>query len=197
MTVTIRSTPLTLWPTLWLIPSNVHCDWYNVVYTVAVTLIYTIMHSHLHCDCFAVVYTVTVFLWSTLWLLCGGLHCDCYAVVYTVTVMRWSTLWLLCGGLHCDCYTVVYTVTVIRWSTLWLLYGGILLLRSHLYLWGSPFLARFLCMWPFLNPTIKVVPFHLCGWCMLGAFFFPAFTRLGYECQNLWSLCNVMHVCRD
>ena len=32
-----------------------------------------------------------------------------------------------------------------------------LLLRSQLFLWVSPFLVRFLCMWPFLNPTIEVV----------------------------------------
>ena len=33
------------------------------------------------------------------------------------------------------------------------------------------FWARFLHMWPFFNPTIKVVTFRLCGWCVLGMFF--------------------------
>ena len=32
-----------------------------------------------------------------------------------------------------------------------------------LYLWGSPFWVRFLCMWPLFNPTIKVVTFRLRG----------------------------------
>ena len=30
------------------------------------------------------------------------------------------------------------------------------------------FWVTFLCMWPFFNPTIKVVTFHLRGWCVLG-----------------------------
>ena len=33
----------------------------------------------------------------------------------------------------------------------------------QLYLWGSPFWVRFLHVWPFFNPAIKVVTFHLCG----------------------------------
>ena len=41
----------------------------------------------------------------------------------------------------------------------------------RLYLWGSPFRLRFLCMGPFFNPTIEVVTFRLRGWwCMLGVF---------------------------
>ena len=56
----------------------------------------------------------------------------------------------------------------------------LLLLRSRLYLWGSPFWGereggwgrrRFFHMWLFFNPIIKVVTFHLRGWCMLGVFF--------------------------
>ena len=31
--------------------------------------------------------------------------------------------------------------------------------------------VRFLCMWPFFNPTIRVVTFRLRGWCVLGVFF--------------------------
>ena len=48
----------------------------------------------------------------------------------------------------------------------------LLFLRSQLYLWGSPFLVSFLCIWPFFffNPTIKVVAFRLHLWCMLGMF---------------------------
>ena len=32
----------------------------------------------------------------------------------------------------------------------------------------------------FFNPTIKVVTFHLHGWCMLGVFLLLAFTHLGH-----------------
>ena len=74
----------------------------------------------------------------------------------------------------------------------------LLLLRSQLYLWGSPFLVRFLRMWPFFfNPTIEVITFRLCGWCMLGVFLLPIFTRLWHECHDLLSLCDGMYVCTD
>ena len=46
----------------------------------------------------------------------------------------------------------------------------------------------------FFNPTIEVVTFHLRGWCMLGAFLLPAFTRLGHDCQDIWRPCDGMHV---
>ena len=49
----------------------------------------------------------------------------------------------------------------------------------------------------FFNPTIKVVTFRLCGWCVLGVFLLLAFTRLGHERQDLLSLCDEMHVCTD
>ena len=47
------------------------------------------------------------------------------------------------------------------------------------------------------NPNIEVATLHLCGWCMLGVFLLPAFTRLGHACQDLLSLCDGMHVCSD
>ena len=59
------------------------------------------------------------------------------------------------------------------------------------------FWVRFLRMWPFLNRTIKVVTFRLRGWCVLGVFLLPAFTRLGHERQDLLSPCDEMHVCTD
>ena len=55
----------------------------------------------------------------------------------------------------------------------------------------------FLRMWPFFNPTIKVVTFRLRGWCVLGVFLLLAFTRLGHERQDLLSPCDEMHVCTD
>ena len=47
----------------------------------------------------------------------------------------------------------------------------------------------------FLNPTIEVVTFHLCGWCMLDVFLLPAFTCLGHECQDLLTLCDGWNAC--
>ena len=58
------------------------------------------------------------------------------------------------------------------------------------------FWVRFLRMWLFFNPTIKVVTFRLRGWCVLGVFLLPAFTRLGHERQDLLSPCDEMHVCK-
>ena len=49
----------------------------------------------------------------------------------------------------------------------------------------------------FFNPTIKVVTFRLRGWCVLGVFLLPAFTRLGHERQDLLSPYDEMHVCTD
>ena len=49
----------------------------------------------------------------------------------------------------------------------------------------------------FKNPTNEVVTFHLRGWCLLGVFLLPAFTRLGHECHDLLSLRDGMHVCTD
>ena len=57
----------------------------------------------------------------------------------------------------------------------------------QIYLWGSPFLVRFLLMWPFFNPSIEVVTCRLRGWYMLGAFLLPAFICLARECQDLLS----------
>ena len=59
------------------------------------------------------------------------------------------------------------------------------------------FWVRFLRMWQLFNPTIQVVTFRLRGWCVLGVFLLPAFTRLGHERQDLLSPCDEMHVCTD
>ena len=77
---------------------------------------------------------------------------------------------------------------------------GLLLLCSQLELWHLPFLIKkFLnvTIFLFFNPTIEVpvVTFSLRGWCMLGVFLLPVFTRLGHEHQDLFSLCSV--VCTD
>ena len=63
-----------------------------------------------------------------------------------------------------------------------------LLLHSQLYLWDSPFLVRFLCMWPCFNPAKEEVTFCPCGWSMLGVFLIPAFTHLGHE-SVWWNAC--------
>ena len=75
--------------------------------------------------------------------------------------------------------------------------GLLLLLRSQLDLWGSPFLVKFLHTWPFYNPTRGAVTFCLCGWCMLGVSLLSAFTHLGHKCQDLLSPCDGIHVCTD
>ena len=77
---------------------------------------------------------------------------------------------------------------------------SLLLLRSDFpsYICGVHHLwVRFLRMWPFFNPTIKVVTFRLRGRCVLGVYLLPAFTHLGHECQDLLSPCDEMHVCTD
>ena len=43
----------------------------------------------------------------------------------------------------------------------------------------------------------EVATFRLRGWCMLGVFLLLVFSRLGQECQDLWSPCDGMHVCYD
>ena len=69
----------------------------------------------------------------------------------------------------------------------------------QLHLWGSPLLGEIFAYVTvfFKNPTIKVVTFRLRGWCVLGVFLLPAFTRLGHERQDLLSPCDEMHVCTD
>ena len=52
-------------------------------------------------------------------------------------------------------------------------------------------------LWPFSNPTIDVVTLRLHGWCMLGVFLLPAFTRLGHERQDLLSPCDGMCMYTD
>ena len=64
-------------------------------------------------------------------------------------------------------------------------------LSPAVYLGFTIFGWYFLRIWPFFNPTIKVVTFRLRGWCMLGVFLLLTFTRLGHECQDLLSLCGL------
>ena len=52
------------------------------------------------------------------------------------------------------------------------------------------FWVRFLRMWPFFNPTIKVVTFRLRGWCVLGVFFVagihPSRTWTSGSFESVW-----------
>ena len=60
----------------------------------------------------------------------------------------------------------------------------------QLYLWGSLFLGEIFAYAFFFNPTIKVVTFCLRGWCVLGVFLLPAFTRVEHEHQSMqWNAC--------
>ena len=60
-------------------------------------------------------------------------------------------------------------------------------------IWGEIFCVRD----RLFNPTIEVVAFRLRGWCMLGVFLLPAFTRLGHERQDFLSPRDGMHMCTD
>ena len=62
---------------------------------------------------------------------------------------------------------------------------------------GRVYLFVVVVLFCFFTPTIEVVTFRLCGWCMLGVFLLPAFTRLGNECQELLGPCDGMHVYTD
>ena len=69
-------------------------------------------------------------------------------------------------------------------------------LRSPAISLGFTTFGRDFCVCDhFFNPTIKVVTFRLHGWCVLGVFLLPAFTRLGHERQDLLSPYDGMHVC--
>ena len=70
---------------------------------------------------------------------------------------------------------------------------------SVVHHFGSDFCVcdRFLFVCLFFNPTVEIVTFRLCGRCMLSVLLLPAFTRLGHESQELWSLCDGVRVCTD
>ena len=77
----------------------------------------------------------------------------------------------------------------------------LLLLRSQLYLWGSPFLCKIFAYVTvfllniFFNATIEVVAFRLRGWWMLGVFLLLALTHPWYERQDLLSPCAWWNAC--
>ena len=59
----------------------------------------------------------------------------------------------------------------------------------QLYLWGSPYWVRFLHTWPFFHPTIEVITFSLCRWCMLGVYvasFHPSKTWMSGSFKSVW-----------
>ena len=72
-----------------------------------------------------------------------------------------------------------------------------LLLRSPAISLGVTILGEICACVTVSNPTIEAVTFRLRGWGVPGVFFSPAFTRLGHECQDLWSPWDGMHVCTD
>ena len=77
--------------------------------------------------------------------------------------------------------------------------GILLLLRSPAITLGFTMLGEIFAYVTifFFHPTMEVVTFRLCGWCMLGVFLLPAFTCLGHEYQDLLSPCDGIHVCTD
>ena len=104
----------------------------------------------------------------------------------------WSTLAVvfLCGTLVCNFITHFAPKRLFFFLFFFFAFPSYISGVHH-------FWVRFLRMWPFFNPTIKVVTFRLRGWCVLGVFLLPAFTCLGHERQDLLSPCDEMHVCTD
>ena len=100
--------------------------------------------------------------WVTLWLqvplsVCKHKHILHFAISMGDTVADSSSF-----SLQTQAYTHTTLSTVFMCCCNGLTYF-LLLLHSQLYLWGSPFWARLLHMWPFFNPTIEVVTFRLHG----------------------------------
>ena len=87
--------------------------------------------------------------------------------------------------------------SLVNWLLLPLLLLLFLLLHSPAIAVGFTILGEIFAHVTVFNPSIEVVPFRLCGWCMLGVFLLPAFTCLGHDCQDLFSPCDGMHVCLD
>ena len=73
----------------------------------------------------------------------------------------------------------------------------LLLLRAPAISLGFAMLGEIFVHVTIFNPTTEAVIFILHGWCMLGVFWLPAFTHPEYECQDLLSPCDGMHVCTD
>ena len=209
---------------VWYILSPTQLVWNGVVYTLTYTagVEWCGIYSHLHSWCGMVWYIrwPTQLVWNgvvyTLTYTAGVEWCGIYSHLHSWCGMVWYilsptqlvwngvvyTLTYTAGVEWCGIYSHLHSWCGMVWYRAWrveqLLMASLhllLLLRSQLYLWDSPVLVRFLRMWPFCNPTREVVTFRLCGWCMLGVFLLPAFTRLGHECQDLLSRCDGMHVC--
>ena len=130
---------------------------------------------------------------GTHWSLCWVSWCDC---VWVWVGMSFFSFFFFCfcfclGWLFFTCTTGICTRVHVQLSIVFFF------CVPQLYLWGSPFWVRFLWVWRFLNPTIEVVIFRLCGWCMMGVFLLLTFTRLGHECQDLLSPWDGLHVCTD
>ena len=85
---------------------------------------------------------------------------------------------------------ICITVSLFGWSQVILFFFFFFFVFPSYISGVHRFWVRFLRMWPFFNPTIKVVTFCLHGWCVLRVFLLPAFTRLGHERQDLLSPCD-------
>ena len=137
-------------------------------------------------------------------VVCVVFGCVCGCVVVSVrcvcvVVCVWLCL-LFCVVVVCVCGCVVcvYLFSVTIHVFLCFIMCPSLSSSHPSYISGvHHFWVRFLRMWPFFNPTFKVVTFCLRRWCVLGVFLLPAFTRLGHEHQDLLSPWDEMHVCTD
>ena len=124
--------------------------------------------------------------------------------VYTPSIIVWNDASSSCTNMLCAVGQRKVTWNIIPSTHLWWTQVGTYkaILGWHiifffcvpqLYLWGSPFLVRCLRMWLLFNPTIKVVTFHLRGWCILGVFLLPAFTTRTWTSGSFesvrWNAC--------
>ena len=74
--------------------------------------------------------------------------------------------------------------------------SSLLLLCSPAIVWFT-ILGEIFAHVTVFNRSIEIITLHLLEWCMLDVFLLPAFNSLGHECQDLFSLCDGMHVCTD
>ena len=102
---------------------------------------------------------------TDVWQDCYHEQLSCYLIKIQVISNHVCTIhWIILKRLHC--VTDYFFKTSLHFFFFFFFFCV-----PQLYLWGSPLWVRFLRMWPFFNPTIKVVTFRLRGWCVLGVFF--------------------------
>ena len=118
--------------------------------------------------------------------------CRCY-----VCQVKHSSITSYCRAIKC-CYCLCSVLLSPLACGFFFLFFVVFFVRSPAISLGFTTSGWDFCVCDrFFHPAIKVVTFRLRGWCVLGVFLLPAFTRLGHERQDLWSPCDDTHVCTD